>query len=189
MACLILTACSYGDPKNRVIVSVKDQKMLLVQGSEPVKTYPISTSKFGLGDRRGSHCTPVGRMEVAKKIGRGAPSGAVFKSRKRTGEVLKPNAPGRDPIVSRIIWLNGKQRSTRNAYGRFIYIHGTPEERTIGNPRSYGCIRMKSKDVIDLYRYLGVGSTVDVIRGPLVHTPAGQVYYSPDEALQPVAGN
>lgn len=184
-----LSSCSDGDPRNRVIVSVKDQKMLVVHNNAPVKTYPVSTSKFGTGDRRGSNCTPIGRMEVAKKIGRGAPSGTVFKHRKRTGEVLRPNAPGRDPIVTRIIWLNGKQRSTRNAYGRFIYIHGTPEEYTIGHPRSYGCIRMKSRDIIKLYGDLAVGSTVEVIKGPLISTPYGKAYFTKDEALQPVAGN
>ena len=189
MLTLSLSSCSHGDSRNSVIISVKDQQMLVVHDGMPVKNYPVSTSKFGLGDRRGSNCTPIGRMEVAKKIGRGAPSGAVFKSRHRTGEIIRPNAPGRDPIVTRIIWLNGKQRSTRNAYGRFIYIHGTPEERTIGKPRSYGCIRMKSRDIIHLYNELAVGSKVEVIKGPLVSTPAGKAYFTKDEALKPVAGN
>ena len=188
-AAFCLSSCSHGDARNSVIISVEDQTMLVVHDNVPVKTYPVSTSKFGLGDRRGSHCTPIGKMSVAKKIGRGAPSGAVFKGRKRTGEVLRPNAPGRDPIVTRIIWLNGKQRSTRNAYGRFIYIHGTPEERTIGHPRSYGCIRMKSRDIIHLYNELAVGSKVKVIRGPLLNTPAGQAYFTKDEAIRTVAGN
>lgn len=189
VAACFLSSCSDGDPRNRAIISVADQQMLLVRDNKPVKTYRVSTSKFGLGDRRGSNYTPLGHMEVAKKIGRGAPSGAVFKSRRRTGEILRPNAPGRDPIVSRIMWLSGKQRNNRNAYGRFIYIHGTPEEHTIGRPRSYGCIRMKSRDVINLYGHLAVGSRVDVIKGPLVNTPAGQAYFGPPEELQPVAGN
>lgn len=184
-----LNSCTQGDPRNSVIISVKDQRMLVVHNNVPVKSYPVSTSKFGLGDRRGSNCTPIGRMEVARKIGSGAPSGAVFKSRRRTGEVLKPNAPGRDPIVTRIIWLNGKQRSTRNAYGRFIYIHGTPEEQTIGKPRSYGCIRMKSRDIIHLYNELAVGSKVEVIKDSLISTPSGQAYFIKDEGLKPVAGN
>lgn len=189
LTALCLNSCSQGDPQNSVVISVKDQRMLVVHHGVPVKSYPVSTSKFGLGDRRGSNFTPVGRMEVAKKIGRGAPSGAVFKSRRRTGEVIRPNAPGRDPIVTRIIWLNGKQRSTRNAYGRFIYIHGTPEERTIGKPRSYGCIRMKSRDIIHLYNELAVGSKVVVIKGPLISTSVGKAYFTKDEELKPVAGN
>lgn len=186
----ILSSCSGGgDPRNGVIVSVKDQRMLLVKNGEPVKSYPISTSKFGLGDRRGSNRTPIGRMEVARKIGKGAPAGAVFKSRRRTGEVLRPNAPGRDPIVTRILWLRGKQKSTRNAFGRYIYIHGTPEERTIGQPRSYGCIRMKSRDIIDLYGKLGVGSEVQVIKGSLASTQTGKDHVASQSSYLPAAGN
>ena len=185
----LLNSCGDGNPKSQVIISVEDQRMLLVKNGQPVKTYPVSTSKFGLGDQRGSNRTPVGKMEVAQKIGNGAPSGAVFKSRRRTGEVLKPNAPGRDPIVSRILWLRGKQRSTRNAYRRYIYIHGTAEERTIGQPRSYGCIRMKSRDIIDLYKELGVGSQVRVITGPLVSTSAGKTYFASNSGYLPAAGH
>ena len=106
------------------------------------------------------------------------PSGAVFKSRRRTGEILRPNAPGRDPIVSRILWLRGKERQNRNTFARYIYIHGTPEERRIGKPVSYGCIRMKSRDVIDLYRRVGVGAEVRIIRGSLFSTYEGRKYYA-----------
>jgi hypothetical protein len=100
--------------------------MLLVRDGKPVKTYPVSTSKFGIGSERGSNRTPLGRLEVARKIGDGAPTGMVFKSRRATGEVLKPNAPGRDPIVSRILWLHGTEGHNRNTFGRCVYIHGTP---------------------------------------------------------------
>ncbi len=101
-------------------------------------------------------------MKIARKIGGGAPNGAVFKSRRRTGEILRPNAPGRDPIVTRILWLKGTEYQNRNAYRRYIYIHGTPEEWRIGTPASYGCIRMKSRDIIDLYRRVRVGTPVTV---------------------------
>jgi lipoprotein-anchoring transpeptidase ErfK/SrfK len=100
----------------------------------------------------------------------------VFKSRRPTGEILKPNAPGRDPIVSRILWLHGKEWQNRNTFRRCIYIHGTPEEWRLGTPASYGCIRMSSNDVIDLYKRIGVGAEVQVIRGSLKETPAGQLY-------------
>ena len=166
------------DNRNHMIVSVRDQAMLLVKDGKPIKAYPVSTSKFGLGSRSGSKRTPLGRMEVAKKVGTGAPSGAVFKSRRRTGEVLKPNAPGRDPIVTRVLWLRGLERSNRNTMSRYIYIHGTPEERKIGQPASYGCIRMKSQHIIDLYRRVGVGADVQVIRGSLETTEVGRTYYA-----------
>jgi len=186
---LFLTSCGGGNPQNGVIISVKDQKMLLVRHGEPVKAYGVSTSKFGLGSRRGSLHTPLGQMAVAKKIGGGAPSGSVFKSRHRTGEVIKPNAPGRDPIVSRIIWLRGKQSDNKNTFARYIYIHGTPEERNIGHKASYGCIRMKSSDIIDLYRRLAIGSGVQIIRGSLKRTNAGKTYAARHEGYIPAAGN
>ena len=150
-----------------MIVSVRDQKMVLLRDNQPVKSYKISTSKFGIGDTPRSNCTPLGHMQVAKKIGDGQPAGAVFKSRRPTGEVIKPNAPGRDPIVSRILWLKGKERHNRNAFNRFIYIHGTPEVNRLGTPVSYGCIRMGTKDVIDLYNRVGTGADIYVVRGSL----------------------
>ncbi len=164
------------DQCSKMIVSVRDQRLLLTRDGIPVKAYPISTSKFGLGSNSGSNRTPLGKLAVARKIGGSAPKGMVFKSRKPTGEILKPNAPGRDPIVSRILWLQGKERQNRNTYRRCIYIHGTPEEYRLGSPASYGCIRMSSSDIIDLYKRIGVGAEVQVIRGPLTSTNEGQRY-------------
>ena len=112
---LTLASCSDGSRHNSAVISVEDQRMVLLEKGTPLKSYPVSTSKFGLGSQRGSNCTPLGELEVARKIGRGAPSGAVFKSRKRTGEILPPNSPGRDPIVTRILWLRGKQAHNSNA--------------------------------------------------------------------------
>lgn len=150
-----------------MIVSLRDQKMLLVRDGSAVKAYKISTSKFGIGDKPGSNCTPVGRLQVAKKIGDGVPMGSVFKARRPTGEVIKPDAPGRDPVVTRIIWLTGTESRNQNAYRRTIYIHGTPEERNLGRPASFGCIRMGSRDVADLYNRIGTGADVFVIRGSI----------------------
>lgn len=150
-----------------MIVSVRDQKMLLVRDGTPVKSYKISTSKFGVGDRPGSNCTPLGRLQIAKKIGDNAPIGSVFKTRRRTGEILKPNAPGRDPVVTRIMWLTGTESRNQNTFRRTIYIHGTPEEYRLGSPASYGCIRMGSRDVADLYNRIGTGADVFVIRGSI----------------------
>jgi hypothetical protein len=106
-------------------------------------------------------------MEIAKKIGGGAPIGMKFKDRKPTGEVVPVDAPGRDPIVTRILWLRGKESQNRRAYGRTIYIHGTAEERKIGHPASYGCIRMRSRDIVQLYDTVGYGAVVEVVPGPL----------------------
>jgi lipoprotein-anchoring transpeptidase ErfK/SrfK len=176
-ATLFLSSCGTGkDTRNQMVVSVRDQRLLLVHDGKPVKAYVVSTSKFGIGSRNGSNYTPLGCHEVARKIGDGAPAGMVFKSRRPTGEVLKPNQPGRDPVVSRILWLNGKESHNRNTYGRCVYIHGTPEEWRLGTPASYGCIRMGMKDVVDLYNRVGEGAEVRVIRGSLMDTWAGQEY-------------
>ena len=150
-----------------IVVSVPDQRLALVENGVPVAQFPVSTSKFGLGDRNGSYATPLGAMEIAAKIGGDAPLGSVFKSRVRTGEILAPNAPGRDPIVTRILWLRGLEARNCQAYDRGIYIHGTPVERLIGRPASYGCIRMRSRDVVRLFDSIPVGTKIDVVNAPL----------------------
>jgi lipoprotein-anchoring transpeptidase ErfK/SrfK len=168
-ALLILASCAAPrDTEHHIFVSVRDQKLALLQKDTLVATYPISTSKFGLSDRPGSYGTPVGELEIADKIGDGAPAGTVFKDRRRTGELVGVNAPGRDPIVTRIIWLRGREGRNANAFRRDIYIHGTPEERNIGRPASYGCIRMRSLDIINLYSQVGPGAQVSIIQSPLV---------------------
>jgi lipoprotein-anchoring transpeptidase ErfK/SrfK len=150
-----------------VVVSVPDQKLALYRKGQLVQLYDVSTSKFCVSNRQGSYGTPLGAHEVAKKIGGDQPKGMKFSSRRPTGEIVAPNSPGRDPIVSRILWLNGLERGNRNSYGRCIYIHGTAEEWRIGTPASYGCIRMRSRDVINLYSTIGVGAKVEIVNQPL----------------------
>jgi lipoprotein-anchoring transpeptidase ErfK/SrfK len=158
-----LRAVTQTEGPDRVIISVRDQKLMLVQNGAAVATYPVSTSKYGLGDRWNSLATPLGIFQVAQKIGDHAPVGAVFHNRRWTGEVLTPNAPGRDPIITRIIWLRGLKSSNAHAFSRCIYIHGTPQEKIIGRPASYGCIRMKSNDVTVLYNQLPLGAVVQIV--------------------------
>src|SRR5882762_7767216 len=171
---LILASCAAPrDTEHRIVVSVRDQKLALLQKGDLVSTYPISTSKFGLSDRPGSYGTPLGELEIADKIGDGAPAGTVFKDRRRTGEIIPVDAPGRDPIVTRIIWLRGREARNANAFRRDIYIHGTPEERNIGRPASYGCIRMRSVDIINLYDIVGLGAEVTIVDAPLAAVVPG----------------
>ena len=151
------------DTSNQVVISVRDQKLVLMRNGSKVATYPISTSMFGLGDALGRMTTPLGYLAVEKKIGDNVPVGAVFHKRRLTGEVLQPDAPGRDPITTRIIWLRGLEAQNAHAFQRCIYIHGTPEEKKIGRPASYGCIRMKSKDVAELYNQVPLGAVVQII--------------------------
>ena len=141
--------------------------MFVYKQGVPLATYDVSTSKFGVGDRRGSYRTPLGKLEVAKKIGAGAPVGMKFKSRHATGEIVPADAPGRDPIVTRILWLRGLEAQNRSAMDRGIYIHGTAAEHDIGRPVSYGCIRMRSRDVVQLFNTVGVGARVEVVPGSL----------------------
>jgi lipoprotein-anchoring transpeptidase ErfK/SrfK len=150
-----------------IVVSVPDQTLALIDDGVVVARFPVSTSKFGLGDGSGSYATPLGAMAVASKIGANAPLGAVFKSRLPTGEILRPNAPGRDPIVTRILWLRGLEKRNARAFARNIYIHGTPEEGLIGRPASYGCIRMRSGDVAQLFAAVGVGTKIEVANARL----------------------
>jgi len=164
---LISAASAYAiaplDTSSQLVISVRDQKLMLLRNGEKVAIYPISTSMFGLGDAWGRMTTPLGWLAVEKKIGDNVPVGAVFHNRRLTGEVLQPNAPGRDPITTRIIWLRGLEAQNAHAFQRCIYIHGTPEENKIGRPASYGCIRMKSKDVAELYAQVPVGAMVQII--------------------------
>jgi lipoprotein-anchoring transpeptidase ErfK/SrfK len=145
-----------------VIVSVPDQVLALVDRGHLVTRYSISTSKFGVGDSAGSYRTPLGTLFVSAKFGDKLPPGAVIKNRAPTGEVVAVNAPGRDPIVARVIWLRGMEVQNRGARDRCIYIHGTPEEHRIGKPASFGCIRMRSRDVIDLYDSVHIGMHVTI---------------------------
>ncbi len=161
-----LNSCAH-DTRHRIIISVADQKMILLEDGKRVAMYGISTSKYGLGDAFGSYATPVGHLIISQKIGEGVPSGMVFKDRKPTGEILSPNTPSRDPIVTRILWLQGTEPQNRNAHARYIYIHGTPEEKNLGQPKSYGCIRMSSADVIQLYERIGKGTKVEIVEGRL----------------------
>jgi lipoprotein-anchoring transpeptidase ErfK/SrfK len=151
----------------RVIISVRDQKLMLIENGQIAATYPVSTSKYGLGDNWGSLATPIGLLQVAQKIGDRAPIGAVFHNRRWTGEILRPNTPGRDPVMTRIIWLRGLQASNAHAFKRCIYIHGTNEESLIGKPASFGCIRMRSADVFALYGQLPLGTPVEIVNDKL----------------------
>jgi hypothetical protein len=159
------------DTSSQLVISVRDQKLMLLQNGGKVATYPVSTSMFGLGDAWGRMTTPLGYLAIEKKIGDNAPTGAVFHNRRFTGEVLQPNAPGRDPVTTRIIWLRGLEAQNAHAFQRCIYIHGTPQEKAIGRPASYGCVRMKSSDIAALYDRVPLGAIVQIIPDRLPKVP------------------
>ncbi|MDE2429284.1 MAG: L,D-transpeptidase [Burkholderiales bacterium] len=150
------------DVHHQLIISVAAQNMRVMEDGQLLASYPVSTAKRGIGDAPDSYMTPGGRMEIAEKFGAGMPIGTVFKDRMPTGEVVAPDAPGRDPVVTRILWLRGLEERNRNAYPRFIYIHGTPQESLLGTPASYGCIRMRSADIVKVFDLVGIGAEVIV---------------------------
>ena len=140
-------------------VSIRDQRLTLMEDETPIRSYPVSTSRFGIGTEEGSMKTPTGRFRVAEKIGGGLPTDAVFQSR----VPLKsddPLPPTEDLVMSRILWLDGLDEHNANTRDRFIYIHGTKHEDKIGNPASHGCVRMRNADVIELFDLVDEGAPV-----------------------------
>ena len=148
------------------------QILRLVEQSSQTHIFNISTSRFGPGEEADSECTPRGAHIIRARIGAGLPAGACFVGRRYTGEVwsteLARSAPGRDWILSRVIWLGGTERG-RNRHGavdtlrRYIYIHGTPDSEAMGVPFSHGCIRMRNADVIELFDLVAVGMPVEIL--------------------------
>lgn len=146
-------------------VNVKDQTLAWISGAGVlVDTWPISTALKGLGEQRGSECTPRGWHQIRAKIGNGQPLNAVFRGRRPTGEIYSAESsdPMKDWILTRILWLSGLEPGL-NRYGtvdtasRYIYIHGSPDQGVDGQPRSHGCIRMRSPDMLDLFSRVEVG--------------------------------
>ena len=143
-------------------VTVSRQTLDVLHGNTVIKTYPISTSRFGLGPIPGSRCTPLGRFSIAEKFGHDAPLGAVFKSRLPTGEIA-PQGGDDDLILTRILWLEGCDPDNANTRSRYIYFHGTNQEVRLGSPASHGCIRMANHDIVELFSQVPEGTSVEIL--------------------------
>jgi lipoprotein-anchoring transpeptidase ErfK/SrfK len=158
----------------RIEIDAAKQELRLLEGKRVVKRYSVSTATRGLGEKNGSFCTPRGRHIVRAKIGAGQPPGTVFVRRRPTGEVWTPELhtkyPGRDWILTRILWLSGCERG-RNRLGdvdtmrRYIYIHGSPDAAQMGKPGSIGCIRMRNKDIAELFDLVPAYTAVEITEG------------------------
>lgn len=144
-------------------VSIRDQQLTLNDNDQPIRTYPVSTSRFGIGAEKGSLKTPTGRFRVGEKIGGDMPSGTVFVGRVPLNPGEAP-PPTEDFVMSRILWLDGLDKHNANTRDRFIYIHGTKHEDKIGTAASHGCVRMRNADVIELFELVDEGTPV-VIEG------------------------
>ena len=140
-------------------VSIRDQQLTVVEDEKPIRTYPVSTSRFGIGTEEGSFKTPTGRFRVAEKIGSDTPHGTVFVGRVplQRDQALPLTE---DLITSRILWLDGLEKQNANTRDRFVYIHGTKHEDKIGTAASAGCVRMRNADVIELFEMVDEGTPV-----------------------------
>jgi lipoprotein-anchoring transpeptidase ErfK/SrfK len=144
---------------NLIEISIRDQRLSLKRGDNVLRTYPISSSRFGVGSEAGSFKTPLGQFRVAEKIGHNADPGTIFEGR-RPLEPGDPLPKTEDFITSRILWLDGTEEHNANTRDRFIYIHGTKHEDTIGRPDSHGCIRMRNSDIIELFDLVDQDTTI-----------------------------
>lgn len=156
----------------RIVISIPGQSLeLLDEQGQLLRRYAVSTASNGPGEQSGSNCTPRGKHIVRAKIGAGAPSGAVFVGRRPTGEIHTPELaaanPGRDWILSRILWLSGCEPGINrlgdvDTMRRYIYIHGCPDSAPMGVPRSIGCVRMRNADIIELFDLIPAGTPVEI---------------------------
>lgn len=155
----------------RILVDIGSQSLSLLAGRRILATYPVSTGRNGIGEEQGSGCTPRGLHRVRLRIGAGCPEGTVFRGRRPTGEVYSPELaaayPDRDWILTRILWLTGCERGQNrggrvDTLRRFIYIHGCPDSEPMGEPRSHGCIRMRNRDLIELFDAVSTGTEVEI---------------------------
>lgn len=155
--------------KKIIDVDVSKQKLTLLNGDSVIASYDISTAKNGVGQKNGSECTPVGWHTIRAKIGFNAKENAVFVGRRETGEIfnesLRENNPERDWILTRILWLSGLEQG-KNRGGevdtmrRYIYIHGSPDSDSFTTPSSHGCVKMRNKDIIELFKKVDAGTRV-----------------------------
>ena len=150
-------------PSLHLRVTIATQTIEVWREEGLLKSYPVSTSKFGLGTEAGSFKTPLGAFQICEKYGAGESLHAIFKGRKPVAEWSPDRPTGEeDLILARILRLHGLEKENSNSYDRYIYIHGTNQEDQIGTPASHGCIRMKKRDVTELYDLVPLGTAVQI---------------------------
>ena len=155
-----------------LFISIENQEMHHIKNGKVIKTYTISSSAYGIGNKSGSNKTPIGLHRVASKFGSKTPTNGIMKSRVFYGDIATiyndTTKSKTDDITSRIFWLEGLEQDKNkgkgiDSYKRYIYIHGTSEEGRLAKPASKGCIRMKNKEVIDLFKIVKVGTLVLIL--------------------------
>ena len=153
----------------RIEISIAEQSLQLFDGDRCLQRYSVSTGRNGAGEQQDSFCTPRGRHIIAEKIGDNCEPNTVFVGRRPTGEIYSPGlrqtGPDRDWILTRILWLEGLEEGKNrggdvDSKNRYIYIHGSPDDVDMGKPGSHGCIRMRNRDVIELFDEVEIGIPV-----------------------------
>ena len=155
----------------RIHVSIARQELTLFDDGQKLISYPVSTGERGVGEQRGSYCTPRGKHVIRAKIGAGQAANTVFVARRPSGEIYTPELgqafPDRDWILTRILWLSGCELAFNrlgcvDTMRRYIYIHGSPDSVAMGKPGSHGCIRMRNADIVDLFERVAPYTPVDI---------------------------
>jgi len=156
----------------KIEIDLTAQRLSLVgDKGEVLKSYSVSTAKNGAGEKNGSFCTPRGQHIVRAKIGAGQPVNTIFVRRRPTGEVWSPELhakyPGRDWMLTRLLWLSGCQPGFNrlgdvDTMRRYIYIHGSPDTAEMGKPGSIGCIRMRNRDIVELFERVPPYTPVEI---------------------------
>lgn len=162
--------------QSQIIINIATQTLILLNQNKPICQYGVSTAKNGIGSRQDSGCTPLGAHRIAQKIGDNAPINTVFIGRVPTGEIYSADFgachPERDWILTRIMWLQGLEEGINkgnnehggcDTYQRYIYIHGTPDDESMAEPLSHGCVRMRNTDIIELFEQVTEGTLVTII--------------------------
>ena len=149
--------------ESSIEISISAQHLRVFEGKRQIASFVVSTSRFGVGSGEGSNKTPLGDFEIGEKIGEGAQLMTVFKGRKPVGIHGPEQASTEDLVMTRILWLHGCEEHNANTRGRYIYIHGTNQEQCLGQPASFGCIRMGNEDVVSLFRMVDTGGKVRII--------------------------
>ncbi len=157
----------------KIVIHIPSQLLELSDDTGTLLSrYPVSTGANGAGEESGSFCTPRGRHVIRAKVGAGQLENTVFVRRRPTGEIYSPELgvayPGRDWILTRILWLSGcesgyNRSGTCDTMRRYVYIHGTPDETELGKPGSHGCVRMRNRDLIELFEQVPVGTPVNIL--------------------------
>lgn len=160
-----------------IVIDPAEQQLYLVKDRQVLVVYPVSTGAKGLGNREGSYQTPTGTHRVRGRFGEGAEPGTIFRGRRSIGRVAKiytdPVDVPEDDVTTRILRLEGMEPGINrggkvDSYGRYIYIHGTPEEGLIGRPASHGCVRMINADVVELFDAVPEGTLVEILNRPFL---------------------